>query len=899
MNRKIFGGWGDELNDQEFAKTLLAAGMAQYQPLSSPTNARFPWIECRYPSGQSWTGIPQARGFADAWEQLKFQLKRREFRIQVDAVEPDLIEALAEAARSVGAASMLVSSGVPVRGRFLWRPPLRIGLLADAQSRDLAGKLQKPGALPVTLCRSIQLVDVAKGLGPVDLVVHPGSPSELAEAVGDAVAPFQAGVLACLGGFDARAIESLRGLIELGVGRACLADTAPDASGWLAEVLLGLSRKLPLDIAAWGVWRRRRRGAQESLPPLILGSFEFFDETARATTGRKKPTPRSKAKLKPPVNIGTIEDLTSGGDGEKSLLESIFGPDPGNDERPVRSPRLESKVREARHLQANVYRVETERVRAFHPGAAHRVDVFIGPQEESTVRFGPVFRDDQLPWARDGETLTVVLFDRQIMEQPQLRVMHLPKTGVSEICTFQLKIPLDVRAVNAWVMVLHANRVMQTALLRGPVTTQDDGTTRIELVMNGAVDVATANLSARRQFDGALVLNSGGKAAGITSISGTKTAYIRLDQSAVNAAIAQINQLLNRSDWDQPGYTGLFETGTSKLLNDLAVAGSSLYDTIVRKFARPFATEARVQVVAAIESARLPVEFIYDRKAPKEEAPICPNAAIALAMGKCPESESCPSAEENPCSVVCPLGFWCNSRVIEWHAFSEERASRTTNAAYLLEAGDETRRGVIKAMHNPVVGYSAKVTSVAPDSIARLIQKFGATHVTAKAVDSWPEWKKSISSLNPTLLVLLVHSDQKGVRALIEMGPPAGAAADYDPMMPVVNLDESYIFDERAVSRPVVLLLGCGTGVAKVEFQSVAARFADYGAAIVVSTSADIYGPRAVDLAADFVDAFAGAGKDETFGDIMLRVRRAALGAGNPMVLCLKAYGDADWRLEV
>lgn len=35
----------------------------------------------------------------------------------------------------------------------------------------------------------------------------------------------------------------------------------------------------------------------------------------------------------------------------------------------------------------------------------------------------------------------------------------------------------------------------------------------------------------------------------------------------------------------------------------------------------------------------------------------------------------------------------------------------------------------------------------------------------------------------------------------------------------------------------------------------------------------------------------------KTFGDVMLGVRRQALKEGIPMVLCIHAYGDADWKL--
>jgi formaldehyde-activating enzyme involved in methanogenesis len=97
---------------------------------------------------------------------------------------------------------------------------------------------------------------------------------------------------------------------------------------------------------------------------------------------------------------------------------------------------------------------------------------------------------------------------------------------------------------------------------------------------------------------------------------------------------------------------------------------------------------------------------------------------------------------------------------------------------------------------------------------------------------------------------------------------------------------------------PIVLLLGCTTANAKVAFQSVAAAFESRGeAGIIVATSNLIYGPKAVDVAEMFLKQVAAVQDGQTFGDVMLAVRRAALADGIAMILCLSAYGDADWKL--
>jgi hypothetical protein len=58
-------------------------------------------------------------------------------------------------------------------------------------------------------------------------------------------------------------------------------------------------------------------------------------------------------------------------------------------------------------------------------------------------------------------------------------------------------------------------------------------------------------------------------------------------------------------------------------------------------------------------------------------------------------------------------------------------------------------------------------------------------------------------------------------------------------------------------------------------------------------------GRHAIPVAEEFVrEMKAQCGTNQTFGDVMVKVRRKILGEkGLPMVLCLWAYGDADWRI--
>src|SRR6202012_4150187 len=76
-------------------------------------------------------------------------------------------------------------------------------------------------------------------------------------------------------------------------------------------------------------------------------------------------------------------------------------------------------------------------------------------------------------------------------------------------------------------------------------------------------------------------------------------------------------------------------------------------------------------------------------------------------------------------------------------------------------------------------------------------------------------------------------------------------------------------------SPPLVLLLGCGTGVSDVAFQSLPAQFRRKGAAIVVSTMAELLDVHAPRLAAVILTELAKpARRRRTFGEVMLAAKR-------------------------
>ena len=98
---------------------------------------------------------------------------------------------------------------------------------------------------------------------------------------------------------------------------------------------------------------------------------------------------------------------------------------------------------------------------------------------------------------------------------------------------------------------------------------------------------------------------------------------------------------------------------------------------------------------------------------------------------------------------------------------------------------------------------------------------------------------------------------------------------------------------------PVVLLFGCNTDNAGLPHESFIAYFADYQAAIVISSISKVLGRHAAPLAQDLVERLLAVPRngDRSFGEVLRELRRRSLLDGPPVALVLKAYGDADWRI--
>lgn len=520
----------------------------------------------------------------------------------------------------------------------------------------------------------------------------------------------------------------------------------------------------------------------------------------------------------------------------------------------------------------------------------HRAEIWISAENRGRWTAGEAFPDHELPPDRDGHVLTVVFSEPQALAQPEVQKIFLPRSGPSTRCEFQFQPGAEQALFEGRVIILFKNRVLQTALLRLPVTASapaeppsEADTRGFGLIVEAKVRSFEGPLEDGRAIAEALILNhSADKVARATRVNGAHASLIALD--GLGEAMRELGEILNRCRWeDKALYLTLEAPETVELLRELAAVGRMLYEALEMQGVQPEHQTGPLQVIAAKMTAHLPLEFCYTREPPMpKDTRLCPRAREGLQLGRCPGGCHAPG-EEN--TVICPLAFWGVQRVIEWHCFDAADQSGMGRMDFALQAVEAPRAGQLPRLSSLLLGASGRVENIAEchTRLGNFIKP--APH----RANSWQEWRDAVQQWAPPLLVLMVHVDSNALPRRLEMNNDT-----------VEHLRREFVCSTQQGGAPVVLLLGCGTALANVSWQRYPMQLRHHGAAIVVSSLAELLGSQATQLAEWLVAALteAQSAKDKRyFGEIMLQVKRTALLQGKPIGLALVAYGDADWWL--
>jgi len=540
---------------------------------------------------------------------------------------------------------------------------------------------------------------------------------------------------------------------------------------------------------------------------------------------------------------------------------------------------------------------------ALRAGADHALVVRMGPggqewlapaEEAISGRVAP-------PLAAGSEPLRVVLSEPNHVPEPQTGTIIVPREGPSSTCRLDFRTRTDEPGFQGRVVVLHGNRVLQTALLRSqvvpsPTDAGHDGSPT--LMTEGIIRPSLSDLSSRRKFDVAFVANhSPDNTPGLTTIAGESATFDSLH--GLDEVIRQIRDLLEHFvvNLAPTSPQRLDADANVDLLLELALHGRRLYEGIVMdNRLAPTLVKARYLQLVSARDTPLPLEFVYDQPPPRPDARLCPRARNALTTGTC---AGCAEMRETPARFICPLGFWGLSRVIERQSLVAARRGHLQGHDFALMSFPTSRHDTLHVLQAGVLGASGRVDEVVPGQVQRVLQALrAATRGNAVLAGSWEEWAEAIKKRSPTLLVLLPHTGRHRIQRrtrvisvpMLEIGRNKQLLRDY--------ITSKHVRSTRSPTGPIVVLLGCKTEDTSIPFQSFSAQFRRQGAAVVVGTLTSVLGRHAAPVAVRFVhDLQRAAAQRGSFGDAFLESRRRALADGLAMALCLVAYGDTDWRL--
>jgi hypothetical protein len=878
-------------------------------------------------------------------EESHFRLSRRPFRVRYELyTEPEYAVELVNRLVYPGDRETSVYFRTEkLDGDVGWNWPLRIGFLPDDASARLFEEME-------TYVRDIKewigpLVDLVRldsETDYCDLLLIPTSIQEACDLVSNLGIRISADSVVAIGPTTdyhweiPKITEVFTDIVSTaGVG---IAPVDTSLCNWFATLIRELSHNEPIDVALFSACFY-----SGSKPPFLAASRKLIEFSK--LTESIKSIGEELLKASPDAQPVTI------------LNGEVFGIEPGDyhpreigkifrnntdkfmfDEERRSGTRSASVTRSAkrsmrrsekpekvepRWIQADVYDLSADAKapaklkNALRAGAPHKAVILIGTTGAGSIQNREEFDPKELS---DKKTykLTVIFTELQLFNEPQVSSIKLPPRGNSTKCEFTFQVPEDVEKIEARISIVYKNRVLQTALLKADVVADPadtGGKHSIEIVPEAMVRGDLSGLKHRRNFDGAFILNHDtGNAPGLTAIKDKYVSFSSLGE--LDSFVKKVDEFMTKVA-DYPGeYAGKLDIpATVTLMCDLAKHGRSLHRALA-EFPRGNMTEIfsalsqtdpkitqRIQIISAKSDTRLPMEFLYDRKAPeKSDGQLCPKAEEALKQDACfPDCSGMLEPEKH----VCPMGFWGLSKIIERHTYNTRYTEKEVDGTFRFQSEPVEGRNHLDIFKGVLFGASNKAdkievrsadgqtVTVEPGGLSKVLSVLDTvTNSKNQKVTSWKEWRDKINSApSPTALLLLTHTEKSGSVPALEI--------EEGVLVEMQSIEEDYVYSRKEPSPPVVFLIGCETGAADIEFMNFVAQFRRGGAAIIVSTGAPIRGRHAVPVTLELLNQLKKYSDQPatSFGQVMRIVKQKMVAEGFPMVLTLMTYGDADWQI--
>jgi hypothetical protein len=520
--------------------------------------------------------------------------------------------------------------------------------------------------------------------------------------------------------------------------------------------------------------------------------------------------------------------------------------------------------------------------RAFRAGAVHEIALAARGAESFGEALGPV---------GEMEQLLVMLIPPPAISPPQTGTIFLPLTGTSRPCTFGVQLPPGLGTFEAQIQVYHRNRMIQLALLHGPVVADPDHAgpdARIELEL-AVIRPGTADLGSREQFDLAVART------GVTTTAVADEELVLFDNDRIAGVVPTLTQILKTIvTGESARRADLADPGVVENLRALAFQGRELDEAIGKPLRDQLGDQPldRVQVLVESASDFFPIELVYGFPTPSTDAGLCPGWKAALLTGQC-ESDHEAKGPRRLADTICPLGFWALSKVIERQVVGAESWARQglRGVEFAIRSHPSAERMSLRPPSVALFAASNHVDDVKKGQIGSVLKTLERIADTTTYAETWDGWVEDIGRNSPTLLVLLSHTTESQRNAALEIGEEEHCL--------LAQLNADYVSGSSG-DRPVVLLLGCETAVTDFGLQTFVAKFQDLGAALVVGTIASVLGQRAAPVARAIATELASASRRRrpiATGELLLTIRRKLLAKGELTALCLTAFGDADWQV--
>lgn len=544
-----------------------------------------------------------------------------------------------------------------------------------------------------------------------------------------------------------------------------------------------------------------------------------------------------------------------------------------------------------RFLQAGIFnKVDELQEELLYTNQIYSIAISIGYPKKDRLRGAqPIQPSVIFDNSDNSEEPIKIVFATNVNNNTQDGEILLPRIGDSKEVCFLFKTSGKTGEFKAEITAFHKNRLIQKALLTGYIAV--DGQPNTGQLPGLAMDIVETyrqdlqDLANRSDFSTSLELSE--NVHGSISFRGiSMNNPIELNfSSGLEKLIKEIKNLIENTVINIAQYPeNLRDPNVVKLLINLALKGNSLYFDHFRK---QKVAEGPIKIISS-KAEFIPLDFMYTKPPPLQSATLCEHAEKALEEGKC---QGCPGIEKPLATVVCPLGFWCFSKVVER---SNKRDPAPGSGDYRVNTEPSTGRDTIDILRNTLFASSDKVYAALPNLKNDLLDAIRKNSQAMVEVPDWNTWRSEMTNRRDVdCLILLVHieKDKNSGQDNIEIGNGQFQLINY--------FDEQTVMPASADKPPFIILLGCeSNNIGNFEFD-LSNRFLNSGAGIVLSSFTKIRGRQAGPIVMKLIEFLKSkAGQSITLGEVLLKMRQHLLARGILSGLSLVSYGDADWKIK-